>query len=217
MEELAKGRIISKFVPEIINARDSTKWKKCDLLLLTTNTWNFLKSNRAVVGLVLRVLQEEHGLELGESRMFIDPCHGFLCSFPDGNGVVYCIMIKLMLLFSAISKDGSMILLIRKKDTSGNIKDQVATQRGVLGCKMKDGVLMLDRSTMIEIQTSLHVCSSSSCLMFFMVGTNATNYLFKVVDRDENFFNDKVEPKLNNFFEDFFVKKVIEKQISIKQ
>lgn len=84
MEELAKGRIISKFVPEIINARETTKWKKCDSLLQTTNTWNFLKSNRAVVGLVLRVLKEEHGLEFGESRMFIDSCHGFLCSFPDG-------------------------------------------------------------------------------------------------------------------------------------
>lgn len=85
MEELAKGRILSKFVPEIVNAREVSKWKKCESLLQTTTTWNFLKTNRAVVGLVLRVLKEEYALTLEESKMFIDPCHEFLCCVPDGD------------------------------------------------------------------------------------------------------------------------------------
>lgn len=85
MEELAKGRILSKFIPENINARETTKWKKCETLLQTTNTWNYLKSNRAVVGLVLSVLKQEHSLDFGEGQMFIDSCHEFLCCVPDGN------------------------------------------------------------------------------------------------------------------------------------
>lgn len=85
MEEMAKGRILSRFIPELINARDSTKWKKCETLVQTTHTWNFLKSNRAVVGLVLRVLKEEQSLDFKEGQMFVDSCHQFLCCVPDGN------------------------------------------------------------------------------------------------------------------------------------
>ena len=85
MEELARGRILWKFIPEVVNAREVTKWKKCDTLLQNTNTWNMLKTNRAVVGLVLRVLQDQQAFIFDENRMFIDPCHQFLCCVPDGN------------------------------------------------------------------------------------------------------------------------------------
>lgn len=53
--QMAKGRILSKSVPEIENAREFTKLKKCQIILQSTNTWNLLKSNRAIAGLVLRL------------------------------------------------------------------------------------------------------------------------------------------------------------------
>lgn len=84
MEELALGRILSKYVPEIINSRDSTKTKKCDTILQTTNTWNYLKSNRHVIGLILKTLKENHTISMGGNKMFIDECHNFLCCVPDG-------------------------------------------------------------------------------------------------------------------------------------
>ena len=89
MEELAKGRILSKFIPEVVNSREASKLKKSETLLQTTTTWNFLKMNRAVVGLILRLLKEEHAMVFEESKMFIDPCHEFLCSVPDGNFIYH--------------------------------------------------------------------------------------------------------------------------------
>lgn len=218
MEELAKGRIMSKFIPEVINARKTTKWKKCETLLQTTHTWNLLKTNRAVVGLVLRVLKDEHSYIFGEGQMFIDTCHQFLCCVPDGNYIptinTFFIIDDLI---SAVSKDGSMILIIRKQESVGNIKEKASTSKGVLGCKLKNGVLSLDRNTTMEIQTALHICSANQCLIFFMLGSDASNHLFKIVDKDEDLFGSKVEQKLNDFINDYFLKMLAKKQITVKQ
>lgn len=120
-------------------------------------------------------------------------------------------------LITAVSKDGSMILLIRKKESVGNINEQASTPRGVLGCKLKDGVISLDRNTTMEIQAALHICSSTQCLIFFMFGSNVSNHLFKIVDKDEDFFGSKLEQKLNAFFNDYFLKTLVKKQITVKQ
>ncbi|XP_062557727.1 uncharacterized protein LOC134222581 [Armigeres subalbatus] len=97
MEEFAFGRILSKYVPEIIGSRESTKNKKCEFILQTTNTWNFLKSNRHIIGLLLRSLRDRHSIVMGGTRMFVDSCHNYLCCVPD-----------------AISEDGSTVLLLKK-------------------------------------------------------------------------------------------------------
>lgn len=85
MEEYCQGRILTKYVPEVINSRDSTKLKKCEVLLQNTNTWNFLKSNRSIVGLILRQLKDVHGFKMGGTKLFIDVCHSYLCCVPDGR------------------------------------------------------------------------------------------------------------------------------------
>lgn len=85
MEGIAMGRILTKFVPEVINCRESSKWKKCDMILQATNTWNYLKSNRAIVGLVLRCINDQHGTPMGECKMFVDTCHQYMCCVADGN------------------------------------------------------------------------------------------------------------------------------------
>lgn len=82
---------------------------------------------------------------------------------------------------------------------------------------MKDGVITLDRNTIMEVQAALHISSSTQCLVFFMLGSNVSNHLLKIVDKDEEFFGSKVELKLNTFFDDYFLKKLVEKQISVKQ
>lgn len=79
------GRILTKYVPEVISCRDSSKLKKCDMILQATNTWNYLKSNRAIVGLILRSLNDQTDSQMGECRMFVDTCHQYLCCVVDGN------------------------------------------------------------------------------------------------------------------------------------
>lgn len=110
-----------------------------------------------------------------------------------------------------------MILLVRKKDSTGNIEEQALTTRGVLGCKLRDGEVILDRNTNLEIQAAMHICSVEKCFVFFMLGTNATSYLFKIVDKEESFFASKIEPKLKSFFDEYFLRKLAEKHICIKQ
>lgn len=85
MEEYCQGRILSRHVPEVISSRDSTKLKKCEMLLQTTTVWNFLKCNRSIVGLILRLLKDDHGFMMGGTKMYIDVCHSYLCCVPDGN------------------------------------------------------------------------------------------------------------------------------------
>ncbi|XP_062565836.1 uncharacterized protein LOC134228075 [Armigeres subalbatus] len=104
MEEITMGRILTKFVPEIIGCKESNKWKKCDMILQATTTWNYLKSKRAIVGLVLRSLKEQHGVNMGECKMFVDTCHQYLCCVAD-----------------AISEDGTTVLLIKKHDTKETV------------------------------------------------------------------------------------------------
>lgn len=117
----------------------------------------------------------------------------------------------------AVSKDGATILLVKKKESNGDIKEQASSPKGVLGCKIKGGIITLDRSTTMEVQAAIHISSSAQCLVFFMLGTNVSNHLMKIVDKDEEFFETKIEPKLNIFFNDYFLKKLVEKQISVKQ
>lgn len=85
MEEFAKGRILTKSVTEILSSRESTKSKKGDAILQTTNTWNYLKNNQAIIGLILRSLKDKHDIHMGGSRMFVDECHSYLCCVPDGT------------------------------------------------------------------------------------------------------------------------------------
>lgn len=120
-------------------------------------------------------------------------------------------------LISAISSDGSKILLIKKKEALGSVKELASTAKGVLGCKMRDGLIILDRNTTMEIQSALHICGSNQCYLFFMLGSNVSDHILHIVDKDEEFFESKVEEKLVAFLNDYFLKKVVEKQITVKQ
>lgn len=84
LEEFAKGRILSAFVADIVFSTPKTLSQKCENILLTTNTWNYIKQNRSIIGPITEYLKKDHGYEMGGSRIFIDNCHSFLCCIPDG-------------------------------------------------------------------------------------------------------------------------------------
>ena len=124
---------------------------------------------------------------------------------------------EIIVSITAVSKDGTTILLVRRKESPGDIKEHASTSKGVLGCKLIDEEISLDRNTNVEIQTALHVCFSTRCIIFFMLGSNCSNCLLKFVDKEERFFETKIEPKLNTFLDNYFLKKITGKQVLIKQ
>lgn len=120
-------------------------------------------------------------------------------------------------LFVAVSDDGLTILLVRKKDIKETILEQASTSKGVLGCKIKDGRVILDKNTHIEAQIAMHVCGATK-LLFCFVNTNDHNdYLLEEVDFESTFFVTNVEEKLTSFLENVLLPKVHEKDVPIKR
>lgn len=105
----------------------------------------------------------------------------------------------------------------QKKESNGNLTELASSTKELLDCKLIDGVLSLDRKTIIEVQAALHICSLHQCLVFFMLGSNVGDHLIKVVDKDEGFFVSNVEPKMDKFINEYFLKKVADKHITVKQ
>lgn len=84
MEEYAKGRILPKFVAEVVGSTKKTLHQKCDSILMTTNTWNFIKQNRSIIGPITEAINERFGYKIGGNKMFVDRCHNYICCIPDG-------------------------------------------------------------------------------------------------------------------------------------
>lgn len=84
MEEYAKGRILPKFVAEVVGSTKKTLQQKCDNILLTTNTWNFIKQNRSIIGPITEAINGKFGYKISGSKMFVDNCHNYICCIPDG-------------------------------------------------------------------------------------------------------------------------------------
>ncbi|XP_062533778.1 uncharacterized protein LOC134202799 [Armigeres subalbatus] len=199
MEEITMGRILTKFVPEIIGCKESNKWKKCDMILQATTTWNYLKSKRAIVGLVLRSLKEQHGVNMGECKMFVDTCHQYLCCVAD-----------------AISEDGTTVLLIKKHDTKETVLKTIQKCSNKFGCRMKDGKLVIGKNLNIEVQSLLHTAKIKKCLICFVNGSDHMDNIQSMVEYDDDFFQKHVVEKIAEFFKLFLSKKVVENAIDIK-
>ncbi|XP_055531248.1 uncharacterized protein LOC129722058 isoform X3 [Wyeomyia smithii] len=84
MEEFVKGRILPKFAAEIISSTTRTLERKCLHLLQSTTAWNFIKQNLSVVGSVLDNFNKTSESKMGETKVYIDSCHQYLCCIPDG-------------------------------------------------------------------------------------------------------------------------------------
>lgn len=84
MEEFAKGRILPKFAAEVIGSTEKTLLKKCNVILLTTTTWNHIRQNKHIVGALLQHIKDTEGYNFQPASIFIDECHSYLCCIPDG-------------------------------------------------------------------------------------------------------------------------------------
>lgn len=84
MEEFAKGRILPKFAADVISSTDKTLSKKCNMILLTTTTWNHIRQNKHIIGTLLQNIEKITGYSFKPTRIFIDHCHNYLCCILDG-------------------------------------------------------------------------------------------------------------------------------------
>lgn len=118
--------------------------------------------------------------------------------------------------FTAISKDNSSLLIVKKKDVKGKLIERVLTMKASIGFKIKDGNIVVDKNIILEAQASMHVCKVSKCIILFVNGNDHTDYVMNEVIRDQSYFETKIEQKVQSFFEEFVLKNVIHDDISIK-
>lgn len=85
MEEFAKGRILPKFLADVVGSTPKTLAQKCTNILLTSTTWNHIKQNKSIIGTLLQHVNERFGYDLRPTKLFIDGCHSYLCCIPDGK------------------------------------------------------------------------------------------------------------------------------------
>lgn len=118
--------------------------------------------------------------------------------------------------FSAVSDTTGEILLVKKKAVQGLIKDHASKATGGIGCKIKDGEVVLDRKTFCEAQTALHVCNLGKAVCLFVNSNNLHDFFTKEVVKDDSYFSEKVENKIVKFFDQFLSLKVVEDDTFIK-
>uniref|UniRef100_A0A8D8GUB1 (northern house mosquito) hypothetical protein n=1 Tax=Culex pipiens TaxID=7175 RepID=A0A8D8GUB1_CULPI len=182
MEKYAKGRILSKFVPDIVGAQSKTLAKKAEAMLQNMHNYKLLKANKRVVGRILRLVEQDLNLKLRGTRFFVDKCHTYLCCAPD-----------------AISDDDKTILIIRKLPET------------------KFDPISPNKNSEVEAQTSLHACSASKCIIYYINGTRNTPIGYHIVNRDNEFFSDQIKSKLESFFEEHIIQHVFSQNMEIKK
>lgn len=117
---------------------------------------------------------------------------------------------------AAISADNSTLLVVKKKDVKGKIMEHSKKKKASIGFKVKDGSVVLDKSIIVEVQASLHITNASKCIVLFVNSNDHSDYTMKEVIYDDTYFGNKIEEKLQTFFETFVLKKVIRDEIIIK-
>lgn len=85
-----------------------------------------------------------------------------------------------------------------------------------MGCKISGETVTLDKKTYCEVQVSLHACAATNAVVCFVNSTNIEDYIVKEVTFEANFFRERVEDKITDFFENLFITKVIENEVVIK-
>lgn len=128
-------------------------------------------------------------------------------------------MQQYILLFNiaAVDETTGKILLVKKKAVQGSIKDQANNPKGGIGCRIKDGEIILDRRTLCEAQTALHVCKLEKVVCLFVNSTNLHDFFIKEVVKDDTYFSEKVEGKVVGFFEKYLSRRVVEDDTFIKR
>lgn len=124
--------------------------------------------------------------------------------------------ITYLLYFTAVSESSGAILLIKKKAVQGLIREHASNSKAGIGCTVKEGAIVLDRKTLCEVQTSLHICKREKAVCVFLNSNNPQDYFIKEVLRDESYFTEKVEKKILEFFDTFLSRKVVEDDTFIK-
>lgn len=82
LECFAEGRIMTQDVNEIVRSRGVESMdKKSSLLISRVRNSTWINANRAVIGIV----DAQEPNEYIKNRIFIDPCHPYLCCVPDGD------------------------------------------------------------------------------------------------------------------------------------
>lgn len=117
----------------------------------------------------------------------------------------------------AISEDGTTALLIKKSESKESVSTTIRKPSNKFGCRMKDGNLTICKSLQIEVQSLLHTCKISKCLICFVNSSNHTDNVQTMVEYDDDYFQKHVSKKLSDFFEQFLSKKVFDNSVSIKR
>lgn len=118
--------------------------------------------------------------------------------------------------FTAVSQDGSSILLIKKKDIKGTIWDHLSKSKNGFGCSVKNGNIVLEKSIKIETQTAMHICNIHTCFLFFANSRDHTDYVLHEVEYENLFFENTVHGKITDFFENYLITKVCQDDIPVK-
>lgn len=106
--------------------------------------------------------------------------------------------------------------MLRKKECKVTIREVASKSGNTLGCKLVEGEIKLDKNAMIEAQSAMHTCNVQRCIMLFVNSNNHTDYLLSKIDYNESFYQKNIQEKLKNFFENYFAKKVFQKNMSVR-
>lgn len=85
-----------------------------------------------------------------------------------------------------------------------------------LGCKLKNGKIVLDTKTLTEMQIALHITKATKVMLLFVNSNNLKDFIVETIPFDSNYFESKIEKKLKNFFENFLILQVLKQDITIK-
>lgn len=107
-------------------------------------------------------------------------------------------------------------MIIRKKAVQGTLSEQLNKDKLGLGCRFRDGKVVLDAKTCNEMQISMHVTGASKSLLVLVNTNDLSDFITEEMLYDAQHFQEKLENKLLVFFEQYFVKEVIKQDVLVK-
>lgn len=127
-----------------------------------------------------------------------------------------CYILQAFLNIIAVTEDGTVILIIRKKAVQRSLSEHLQENKLGLGCRYKDGKVIFDAKTCNEVQLSMHVTNTSKALLVIVNANNLSDLISEEFTYDPLHFKNKLDNKLQGFFENVFIKEVIKQDVRIK-
>lgn len=121
--------------------------------------------------------------------------------------------------YVGISSDGMIIFLakpleLHHKKKCFNTLLTAASELQNLGVRIRNDIAEADGANMMEAQCCMFLFNAKKCILLFVNASNHEDNISVCVEFEKEFFPKKISPALDSFIENYFLIKIVRKNIN---